>query len=87
MTAGFVFILAAGAFTWWYLTKDNQDQDEAAIQYGSRGALVKILQRRLNQMGASLKVDGIFGNNTMSASKKWLAKTTFKQSDIDQISA
>ena len=61
------------------------------IQYGSRHADVKILQRYLKiykmDLGSSGPkkdgVDGIFGPKTARAAKKQLGKSIFKTSDID----
>lgn len=90
LTGGFVFVMAVGGIAWWYLKRDqkskSQNQSANTIQYGSRGLLVSTLQRKLNQLGASLQVDGIFGQNTLTAAKKWLSKTSFKQSEIEKIS-
>ena len=41
------------------------------IKYGSQGDDVKTLQEYLNQNGANLKVDGVFGNQTQAAVKNY----------------
>ena len=43
------------------------------IQYGSKGDDVKELQKLLNNKGYSLSVDGIYGEKTQSAVKKYQA--------------
>ncbi len=42
-----------------------------AISYGSRGSEVRNLQKQLNDKGAKLTVDGIWGPKTQSAYKKY----------------
>ncbi len=44
------------------------------LRLKSRGASVKNLQKLLNQNGAKLTVDGIFGNNTLTAVKTFQKK-------------
>ena len=39
----------------------------SALKNGSRGDEVKALQAKLNQLGFTLEVDGIFGDNTQNA--------------------
>ena len=41
------------------------------LTLGSRGDEVRRLQTRLNQYGANLAVDGVFGNQTLAAVKKY----------------
>lgn len=43
----------------------------STVKYGSKGSTVKQLQTLLNNNGAKLSVDGIFGDNTLSALKKY----------------
>lgn len=47
--------------------KNNSPKNMPTLQIGSRGASVKTLQRILNEHGAHLTVDGIFGNLTKLA--------------------
>ena len=47
--------------------KNNSAKNMPTIRLGSRGASVKTLQRILNEHGAHLTVDGIFGNLTKLA--------------------
>lgn len=44
------------------------------IAYGSRGNEVRDLQRRLNQSGYNIAVDGIFGSETQNAVKQYQKK-------------
>jgi peptidoglycan hydrolase-like protein with peptidoglycan-binding domain len=44
-----------------------------ALSFGSRGGLVSALQRALNQKGASVGVDGVFGAQTHSAVRSFQA--------------
>ena len=44
------------------------------VKYGSQGDDVKTLQQYLNNNGANLTVDGIFGDNTLSAVKDYQQK-------------
>lgn len=46
-----------------------------AIGYGSRGEEVRSLQRRLNTLGANLKVDGVWGPKTQAAVDTYGTKT------------
>jgi len=41
------------------------------LQQGSRGQDVSSLQKQLNAQGANLKVDGVFGKDTLAAVKKF----------------
>lgn len=45
------------------------------VQFGSQGKDVEELQNLLNQKGYNLTVDGIFGNNTLSAVKDYQKKS------------
>lgn len=47
--------------------KNNSAKNMPTLRLGSRGASVKTLQRILNEHGAHLTVDGIFGNLTKLA--------------------
>jgi peptidoglycan hydrolase-like protein with peptidoglycan-binding domain len=42
-------------------------QPECVLSIGDRGDEVIKLQERLNELGAGLDVDGIFGRNTLAA--------------------
>ena len=63
------------------------------IKYGSRGSLVRVLQRYLKLFNEDLGrsgskrdgVDGIFGRKTAKAAKKRLGKTVFKSTDIEKM--
>lgn len=63
------------------------------IKYGSRGSLVRVLQRYLKLFNEDLGrsgskrdgVDGIFGRKTAKAAKKRLGKTVFKNTDIEKM--
>ncbi|WP_430409251.1 peptidoglycan-binding domain-containing protein [Kordia sp.] len=63
------------------------------VKYGSRGSLVRVLQRYLKTLNADLGrtgakrdgVDGAFGPKTAKASKSKLNKTTFTASDIEKM--
>lgn len=60
----------------------------SVLQKGSRGNDVKRLQQLLVNFGFSVGksgVDGIFGNDTESALKKAIGKTSVKVSEIDQV--
>ena len=46
------------------------------IGYGSKGSDVTELQKLLNNNGYNLSVDGIFGNQTMSAVKDYQKKNS-----------
>ena len=41
------------------------------IKYGDKGENVSLLQAHLNSLGYQLKVDGIFGKNTLRALNNW----------------
>ena len=41
------------------------------IKYGDKGENVSLLQAHLNSLGYQLKVDGIFGKNTLKALNNW----------------
>ena len=41
------------------------------IKYGDKGENVSLLQAHLNSLGYQLKVDGIFGKETLKALNKW----------------
>ena len=61
--------------------------DNSVLQKGSRGENVKKLQKALVDAGFSVGksgVDGIFGNDTETALKKAIGKTSVKVSEIDQ---
>ena len=47
--------------------KNNSSKNMPTLRIGSRGASVKTLQSILNEHGAHLTVDGIFGNLTKLA--------------------
>ena len=47
--------------------KNNSAKNMPTLRLGSRGASVKTLQSILNEHGAHLTVDGIFGNLTKLA--------------------
>lgn len=47
----------------------------ATLSYGSKGSEVTNLQKLLNSNGYSLKVDGVFGDKTLSAVKDFQTKT------------
>lgn len=49
------------------------------LKNGSSGSDVKVLQELLNQIGASLTVDGLFGNKTEAAVKSFQQKAEIKQ--------
>lgn len=63
------------------------------VKYGSRGSLVRVLQRYLKMLNADLGktgakrdgVDGAFGPKTAKASKSKLNKTTFTATDINNM--
>lgn len=42
------------------------ETDFATLRKGDKGELVKVLQKKLQQAGSTVKVDGIFGANTLS---------------------
>lgn len=48
-------------------------QGKAVLKIGSEGRAVILLQRALNKIGYSLKVDGKFGSKTQNAVKKFQA--------------
>lgn len=45
-----------------------------AVGYGSRGEAVKTLQKRLNALGAGLRVDGVWGPKTQAAVETYKTK-------------
>ena len=47
---------------------------DAALQQGSRGDSVKYVQQALNGLGASLSVDGVWGDNTQAAYRRYADK-------------
>lgn len=49
--------------------KVEEDQNVPTLRKGSRGPAVMVLQNLLNQWGANLKPDGIFGDKTEAAVK------------------
>lgn len=66
------------------------------IEYGDRGTSVSMLQQALNDVyGAGLQVDGIFGQKTLAACKKYLGvekvtyteamQLTLKQSEFTKV--
>ena len=46
-------------------------QKHTPIKRGSTGEWVALAQKRLNDRGADLKVDGIYGRKSVNACKKW----------------
>ena len=66
---------------------------KTVIKRGSRGSLVRILQRYLKVLGADLGrygakrdgVDGVFGAKTLQAAKSKLGKTVFTKADIEKM--
>jgi hypothetical protein len=65
----------------------------AVVKRGSRGTLVRVLQRYLKVLGADLGkfgekrdgVDGVFGRMTLRAAKSKLGKTAFTAADIEKM--
>ncbi|EDP96540.1 hypothetical protein U8527_10520 [Kordia algicida OT-1] len=63
------------------------------VKYGSRGSLVRILQRYLKMLHEDLGktgakrdgVDGAFGPKTAKAAKRKLGKTVFTTTDIEKM--
>ncbi len=46
---------------------DSSSSSQPKLRQGARGAAVKTLQSKLNERGASISVDGVFGRGTASA--------------------
>lgn len=46
------------------------------IKYGDKNESVSLLQAHLNTLGYNLKVDGIFGKNTLKALNEWQGNTS-----------
>lgn len=84
-----LFFVAVTGIAVWYLMADGDSTQHKSskskkIQIGSRGEMVKVLQRKANSLGADIEVDGIYGDKTFQASKKYLNQTAFKFSEIAQ---
>jgi hypothetical protein len=71
----------------------RSSSSKSVIKFGSRGSLVRILQRYLKVLGADLGrygakrdgVDGAFGAKTLKAAKSKLGKTAFTTADIEKM--
>lgn len=48
-------------------SSSSSSSSQPKLRYGSRGSAVRTLQQGLNESGASLAVDGVFGSSTRSA--------------------
>lgn len=57
-------------------------QSALPIRRGSKGKWVALAQKRLNDRGADLKVDGIYGAKSRNACKKWQAQFALKANGI-----
>ncbi|WP_046756641.1 peptidoglycan-binding domain-containing protein [Kordia jejudonensis] len=74
-------------------TPTRSSSSKAVVKYGSRGSLVRVLQRYLKVLGADLGkfgakrdgVDGVFGGKTSRAAKSKLGKTVFTTADIEKM--
>jgi peptidoglycan hydrolase-like protein with peptidoglycan-binding domain/uncharacterized protein YdeI (BOF family) len=56
----------------------TKTSSSSILRYGSKGEAVKTLQTTLNNNGAKLKVDGIFGVKTLAAVKEFQKKNGLK---------
>lgn len=54
-----------------YRPAPSLDRDDARLERGQRGESVRALQKKLNEGGAGLKVDGLFGKKTEAALKQF----------------
>jgi hypothetical protein len=57
-------------------------QKALPIRRGSKGKWVALAQKRLNDKGANLKVDGIYGARSCIACKKWQSQFALKANGI-----
>ena len=57
-------------------------QSALPIKRGSKGKWVALAQKRLNDRGADLKVDGIYGAKSRDACKEWQSQFALKASGI-----
>ncbi|EDP94677.1 hypothetical protein U8527_06945 [Kordia algicida OT-1] len=74
-------------------TPTGTSSSRIVVKYGSRGSLVRVLQRYLKTLNADLGrtgakrdgVDGAYGPKTAKAAKSKLNKTTFTATDINNM--
>ena len=57
-------------------------QSALPIRRGSKGKWVALAQKRLNDRGANLKVDGIYGAKSRNACKEWQSQFALKANGI-----
>jgi len=57
-------------------------QKHTPIKRGSTGEWVALAQKRLNDRGADLKVDGIYGRKSVDACKKWQKQFAVKADGV-----